>query len=210
MRYLWALEVRHTVSLIFWSSCCLLTCACNRHSAGQTASSSDPADSSSPDIVWRPHAKCSNRQINEFVEKAVAVCASGDYDEYRLLWSYDHQPTSRKRFEQLRDAVRIVEIQTLKELRLRLPDGSFLERESPEYVLHASVKMTEEAKRRSDDRLADREMILRIVQENGRWRFTPAPREVKEALLADKPGEPAATTPHRQPDQQPHPSGGAD
>lgn len=204
------LEVRITNLLIFWSSCCLLTCGCNRRSEGQTASSADPADSTGVAIVWGSNAKCSNRQINEFVEKAVTVCASGDYDEYRLLWSYDHQPTSRKRFEQLRDAVRTVEIQTVKRLRLRLPDGSFLERESPEYVLHASVKMTEEAKRRSEDRLADREMILRIVQENGRWRFTPAPREVKEALLGDKPGEPAATTPNQQPDQPPHPAGGVD
>lgn len=210
MRYLRASEVRITVLLMFWSFCCLLACGCNRDSAGQTASATDPADTTGVAIVWRPNAKCSNPQINEFVQKAVTVCASGDYDEYRLLWSYDHQPTSRKRFEQLRGAVRIVEIQAVKRLRLRLPDGSFLERESPEYVLHASVKMTEEAKRRSDDRLADREMILRIVQENGRWRFTPAPREVKEALLADKPGEPAATTPHRQPNQQPHPSGGVD
>ena len=202
--------MRITGLLICWSSCCLLTCGCNRNSAGQTASSADPADTSGPDIVWGSNAKCSNRQINEFVEKAVTVCASGDYDEYRLLWSYDHQPTSRKRFEQLRDAVQTVEIQTVKRLRLRLPDGSFLERESPEYVLHASVKMTEEAKRRSEDRLADREMILRIVQENGRWRFTPAPREVKEALLGDRPRQPAETTPNRRPDPLPHPSGGVD
>ncbi len=193
-----------------WSSCCLLVCGCNRDSAGQTASSADPGNTGGPDIVWRPHAKCSNPEINEFVEKAVTICASGDYDEYRMLWSYDHQPTSRKRFERLRDAVRIVEVQTVKRLKLRLPDGTFLERESPEYVLHASVKMTEEAKRRSDDRLADREMILRIVQENGRWRFSPAPREVKEALLGDTPAQPAETAPDRQPAPPPHPAGGVD
>ena len=103
-----------------------------------------------------------------------------------------------------------VEIQTVKRLRLRLPDGSFLEEESPGYVLHASVKVTEEAKRRSDHRFSDREMILRIVHENGRWRFTPPPREVKEAILGEEPNESAATKPNPHPDEPLPRAGGVD
>ncbi len=162
------------------------------------------------EIIWRATAKCKNREVNDFVAQAVAVCAGGDYDEYRLLWSYDHQPTSRKRFAQIRDAMKKVEIKTVKRLRLRLADGGLKQEDSPVYVFHAFIEMKDEAKQRSDHRIDDRDMILRIVYEHGAWRFTPAPKEVKEAILDAVAASQDGSPPRAPPTTRPIPPSGAD
>ena len=167
---------------------------------------------SAVEIVWAPGAKCKNHEVNDFVAKALTVCAEGDYEEYRLLWSLDHQPTSRKRFMQLRDAMEQVHVKTIRRLQFRLPDGSMKDMETPVYVLHAFVALKEEAKQRSE-RLKDRELILQIVRRNNAWCFIPAAKEVKKSLLAGDSGRAPAAQPAALPDAvptQPAPDGGND
>ncbi len=151
-------------------------------------------------IVWTPGAKCKNAEVNDFVAKALTVCAEGDYEEYRLLWSLDHQPTSRKRFMQLRDATEKVEVKTIRRLQFRLPDGSMKSLDTPVYVLHAFVALKEEAKQRSE-RLEDRDLILQVVRRNDAWCFIPAAKEVKESLLAGHADPPATGPPDAVPTQ---------
>lgn len=180
--------------------CCLVVISCKRDRDSTSASDAARADVG---VTWAAGARCLNHEINDFVAHALAVCARGDYEEYRLLWSYDHQPTNRKRFEQIRAAMEQIEIRQVRRLRLRLPDGSLRAETQPIYVLHAFVSMSPEAKKRSEHRIEDRELILQIVYQNEAWRFAPAPREVKEAILGalasteviDLPAQPATGQP---------------
>ena len=177
--------------------CCLVAMSCRRDRDSTGDSDTARADVR---VTWAAGARCGNDEINDFVAHALAVCARGDYDEYRLLWSYDHQPTNRKRFEQIRNAMERVEIRQVRRLRLRLPDGSIKAETQPVYVLHAFVGMSHAAKQRSEYRIEDRDLILQIVYQNDAWRFAPAQQEVKEAILgalasteaSARPSQPAA------------------
>ena len=177
--------MRNKLNIIVWIACfvCILTWGCNRNSSKKNAANGEGDSDSAVAIVWAPGAKCRNQEVNDFVAKALTVCAEGDYEEYRLLWSLDHQPTSRRRFMQLRDATAKVEVKTVRRLQFRLPDGSMKSMDTPVYVLHAFVALKEEAKQRSE-RLEDRDLILQVVRRNDAWCFVPAAKEVKESLLA--------------------------
>ena len=206
--------MRNKLNIIAWVAClgCVLACGCNRNSSKKNTANGGRGSDSAVEIVWAPDAKCKNQDINDFVAKALTVCAEGDYEEYRLLWSLDHQPTNRKRFMQLRDATQKVDVKTIRRLQFRLPDGSMKGMDMPVYVLHAFVALKEEAKQRSE-RLKDRDLILQIVRRNNAWCFIPASKEVKESLLAGHSSGPPAAQPAAPPDAvptQPTPSSGND
>lgn len=187
--------------------CCLVAMSCRRDR--ESTGDSDTARSDVR-VTWAAGASCRNDEINDFVAHALAVCARGDYDEYRLLWSYDHQPTNRKRFEQIRKAMERVEIRQVRRLRLRLPDGSMKAETQPVYVLHAFVGMSHAAKERSEYRIEDRELILQIVYQNDAWRFAPAPQEVKEAILSALASTEASARPSHPAAGQSDPGAGND
>ncbi len=170
--------------ILLAGACCLSAMSCRRDGTSATDKRGRGGDSGpAVEIVWGSEAKCGDREVDDFVARAVSVCASGDYEEYRLLWRYDEQPTSRKRFEQLRSSMKRVRVGTVKRLRFRQPDGQLLQEPDPMYVFHAHVEMTPEAKQRSNHRIDDRDIILQIVRQDRAWRFIPAPRIVKEAVL---------------------------
>ena len=202
--------MRNRLNIIVWVACfgCLLAWGCDRDSSKKNTANGGRSADSAVGIVWTPGAKCKNQEVNDFVAKALTVCAEGDYEEYRLLWSLDHQPTNRKRFMQLRDATEKVEVKTIRRLQFRLPDGSMKGVDTPVYVLHAFVALKEEAKQRSE-RLKDRDLILQIVRRNNAWCFIPAAKEVKKSLLGGDSNQPAAVTPDAVP-AQPAPDSGND
>ncbi len=206
--------MRNKLNIIAWVACCgcILAWGCNRNSSKKNAANGGGGSDSAVEIVWAPDAKCKNQEVNDFVTKAMTVCAEGDYEEYRLLWSLDHQPTNRKRFMQLRDATEQVQVKTIRRLQFRLPDGSMKSLDTPVYVLHAFVALKEEAKQRSE-RLKDRDLILQIVRRNDAWCFLPAAKEVKKSVLAGDSGRPPTALPVAPPDAvptQPAPGGGND
>jgi len=136
-------------------------------------------------VVWRPQSKCPDPEVNEFVARAVNYCAQGNYEEYRLLWRYDHQPTSRKRFKRMWEAVETVEVKLVKEILYR--DANDLispPNEYPTYVFHAFIKIKSQALENAEDQLQDRDMILLIVKANNKWHFVPAPDVVKDKMLS--------------------------
>ena len=202
--------MRNKLNIIAWVACfgCVLAWGCDRNSSKKNKANSGRGSDSAVAIVWAPDAKCKNEEVNDFVAKALTVCAEGDYEEYRLLWSLDHQPTNRKRFMQLRDAMEQVDVKTIRRLQFRLPDGSMKDLDTPIYVLHAFVALKEEAKQRSQ-RLKDRDLILQIVRRNNAWCFIPAAKEVKTSLLAGDSGGPPVGPPDAVP-TQPAPGGGND
>ena len=199
--------MRNRLNMIAWVGClgCILAYGCDRSSTKKNSASGGRGSDSAVEIVWAPDAKCQNQEVNDFVAKAMTVCADGDYEEYRLLWSLDHQPTNRKRFMQLRDATKQVQVKTIRRLQFRLPDGSMKGTDTAVYVLHAFVALKEEAKQRSE-RLKDRDLILQIIRRNNAWCFIPAAKEVKESLLAGHASQPPAVPPDAVP-TQPAPGG---
>ena len=206
--------MRNKLNIITRVAClgCILAWGCDRNSSKKNSAKGGRGSDSAVEIVWAPDAKCKNPEVNDFVAKALTVCAEGDYEEYRLLWSLDHQPTNRKRFMQLRDATEAVKVKTIRRLQFRLPDGSMKGMDTPVYVLHAFVALKEEAKQRSE-RLKDRDLILQIVRRNNAWCFIPAAKEVKESLLAGHSSRPPTAPPAAPPDAvptQPAPGGGND
>ena len=188
--------MRNKLNIITWVACfgCILAWGCDRNSSKKNKANRGRGSDSAVKIVWAPNAKCKNEEVNDFVAKALTVCAEGDYEEYRLLWSLDHQPTNRKRFMQLRDATEQVQVKTIRRLQFRLPDGSMKGMDTPVYVLHAFVALKEEAKQRSE-RLDDRDLILQVVRRNNAWCFIPAAKEVKNSLLAGAAGRPPVVQP---------------
>ena len=210
--------MRNKLIIITLVAClgCIFAWAYSGDSSKKDKANGGGGSGSAVEIVWAPGAKCRSQEVNDFVAKALTVCAEGDYEEYRLLWSLDHQPTNRKRFMQLRDATEQVQVKTIRRLQFRLPDGSMKGADPPVYVLHAFVALKEEAKQRSE-RLKDRDLILQIVRRNNAWCFIPAAKEVKDSLLAGHSDPPTAVPPgtplHTPPDavpSQPAPSGGND
>lgn len=153
-----------------------------RPAAASRPTAATPA-SAGVEVVWGPDSQCANPSVNQFIARAVRCCAEGDYEEYRLLWAYDQEPISRKRFEQLRQAMQRVQVRTVRHLRLRAPDGKLLDEAYPVYLFHATIEMKEEAKKRSDNRLEDRELVLLLRYEECAWGFTPAPEQYKSAIL---------------------------
>ena len=202
--------MRKQLNSIAWVAClgCILANGCDRDSSKKNSANGGRGSDSAVEIVWAPDAKCKNQEVNDFVAKAMTVCAEGDYEEYRLLWSLDHKPTNRKRFMQLRDATEQVQVKTIRRLQFRLPDGSMKGLDTPVYVLHAFVALKEEAKQRSE-RLKDRDLILQIVRRNNAWCFIPAAKEVKKSLLAGGSGRSPVNRPDAVP-TPPAPGGGHD
>jgi len=136
-----------------------------------------------PVVVWGPDARSGDGSLDEFIERAVQHSTAGDYEEYRLLWSLDHRPTSRKRFEQIRRAIKQVTVKMVRPIRLRRPDGTLAPQEDPTYVFHSFIEMKQEAKERSNNRLRDRHLVLLIYLEEQNWRFRAAPPAIKDAIL---------------------------
>lgn len=139
-----------------------------------------PAEKHSVRLIWGPESRCRDESLNAFISQAVRHCVDGNYEEYRLLWRYDHQPTSRRHFESVWGMVEQVEVKALKPLRFRLPNGTLDDQEY--YVFQAFITLRDEAVQLAKGRLQDRDVVLLIVRDNGAWRLVPAPAEVRDAL----------------------------
>lgn len=164
----------------------LHTIGCSRDQAPTVAQGAQPTRDpghGQVQVIWGKDSRCGNSAVNDFVARAVRCCAEGQYEDYRLLWSYDQEPINRRRFEQLRQAMHTVEVRTVRRLQLREPNRQTRPQTSPIYLFHAYITMKEEAKQRSDHRLEDRELVLLLTNDQGTWRFTPAPERYKVAIL---------------------------
>lgn len=154
----------------------------------------DPAPQapSASKVVFGPKSKCNDATVNAFVSETVERCAAGDYDAYRLMWTIDYRPASRKRFRQLAESIEQIEVKLVKQLQIESADGAIEERDDPVYVCHVFVKINPDIQRKPGTKFEDRDLILLITRNVDSWQFEPAPDFVKDALLAsakDAPSE---------------------
>ncbi len=150
----------------------LATVACRRDdTAGAT-----PSPSPRPEpIVFRQEARAEDPAVNDFVIHAIRTCIAGDYPAFRLLWSARQEPLSEAEF---RRGWRAVEKVTIHEIRkMKTPEGEVF------YAVRGEVDLNP-----SEVPHPNRNVVLVLVEENGRWRLATAPRQVRAAMLPKEAG----------------------
>lgn len=145
-------------------------------------------------VTWGPESECADPGVNQFVQHAVSRCAARDYEEYRLLWRFDHRPTSRKRFMRLWSAVEQVEIKLVKKLVFKDELNGDQSAVPNRYVFHAFVRIKPEIVEQSDGAVADHDLVLLIVPTTDGWALAPAPKEIKDIIVQRAAGKPPAAS----------------
>lgn len=175
--------------------------ACRRAAPNQPPESQEAPKPDAPSSIVFPdelHAK--DDTANAFVEQAMNTCLSGDYDEFRLLWSTRSDPMPRDEFEQGWQAVQQIRLVALERIiLLPKPDDETEEpeggtgatrpstepdddaggpRERVVYAFYAELEL--DPNTRAGQLEAVRPVIAMLVKEHGQWRLTSAPKSVRK------------------------------
>ena len=70
-------------------------------------------------VVFPDELRVSDDTVNAFVENAMRLCAAGDYEAFRLLWSDRSDPLPRDEFEQGWQAVETIRVRALNPVILQ-------------------------------------------------------------------------------------------
>ncbi|MBI4717812.1 MAG: hypothetical protein HY763_08420 [Planctomycetes bacterium] len=128
--------------------------------------------------------------VNDFLDRAMRLGASGNYDEFRLLWSARDEPLSRAEYDEGWQAVRTIRISALERVQLASGDGPAPPRADPVYATYAEVEL--DPTQKAGKRDARRKVICMLVQEHGEWRLARAPKPLREWLRTKVEGPPPA------------------
>lgn len=146
-------------------------------------------------LLFAPPLRADDEAVNAFVEKAMRTSVGGDYDAFRLLWSETREPLSRSEFEKGWEAVREIEVLALERVRVELtnpsredntaapPDGRLIDA----YALLAEVRLNPDHS--AGRKEPKRDVVLLLVEEEGAWKLSPAPKPVRE-WIRKKAGKP--------------------
>ena len=194
-------------ALSAWRSAALISLAlfsaCDRREptaqAPVTVESPAPVQPAKPvDVLVFPSAlRVSDEAVNAFVERAMAACSTGNYDEFRRLWSAQRDPLPRGEFEQGWQAVKTIRVRALQKIILGQAADSETE-SAPEagsdqegYVLLADLSL--DPKHPAGQDQPKREAALLIVRERDEWCLTKAPKQVRDWVKAHFVSESAAS-----------------
>lgn len=160
----------------------LLPSGCRRD--GNTPSNggdADPAPKVRDLLIFPDVLYVEDPRVNEFVGHAMAVCAAGDYDEFRLLWSAREEPLPRKEYEKGWQAVQEIRIQGLERVLLDAKkDGKGASSEQTVYALLAEVSMDPDHPAAAGE--PTREVALMLVHEHEEWRLAKTPKSMRTWL----------------------------
>lgn len=128
-------------------------------------------------LVFPDELRVADPSVNDFVERAMAGCGSGDYDRFRLLWSVREDPLPRDDYLEGWQAVLRIKIRALEKVMLS-PDPK-LGRERPEiaYAILADVALDPE--RPAGRREPHRQVVLTVIREQMAWRLAGAPSALR-------------------------------
>ncbi|MFQ5591292.1 MAG: hypothetical protein ACE5HE_09035, partial [Phycisphaerae bacterium] len=93
-------------------------------------------------LVFNESLHVEEASVNEFVRRAMTVCANGEYEEFRLLWSSRTDPLTRADFETGWQAVQKIRILALE--RVLLADDDAADTAAPPrpaYAIYAEVQL---------------------------------------------------------------------
>lgn len=128
-------------------------------------------------LVFPDELRVDDPSVNEFVEGAMATCASGDYSRFRLLWSVHQDPLPRDEYEEGWQAVRKIKIRAVEQVLLADQTELDLSGTETAYVIWADVSL--DPTHRAGQREPRREVILMIIHEQEAWRLTRAPKALR-------------------------------
>jgi hypothetical protein len=152
-------------------------CECQRSTEEDTnlerppLAKSDPK-ASPPKVNFPSHCRTEDTVLNQFIEQAMTICAKGDYEGFRQLFSTSFAPPGRAEFDRVWYEVESVDIVST---HLGKPDP-------PEYYVHAVVQL-----RQADRRgRKQRDVVVAIFKEANEWRMAPPSKDyVRRVMLAD-------------------------
>lgn len=132
-------------------------------------------------LVFPDNLRAEDETVNDFVTDAMTVCASGDYEAFRLLWSVKQDPLPREEFKRGWQAVESIRIRAVERVQLT---SSQTDAETPTagihndaYVVLADVQLNPDHP--AGQREPRREVVLLIRRENERWWLARAPKQVR-------------------------------
>jgi hypothetical protein len=116
--------------------------------------------------------------VNDFVRRAMADCASGDYQKFRLLWSTREEPLPRGEYDQGWQAVQEIRIRALQEVILAADPERGRKEDQTVYGLAADVSL--DPAHRAGKKEPSREVVLMVVSEQGSWRLARPPKAMRD------------------------------
>ena len=128
-------------------------------------------------LVFPDEVRVEDASVNDFLERAMGDCASGDYDRFRLLWSARQEPLPRDEFEQGWQAVRQIRIHALQRVMLAPDPDHELDQGETVYAFLADVAL--DPMHRAGQREPNREVVLMLILEHEQWRLARAPKPMR-------------------------------
>jgi hypothetical protein len=170
----------------------VLPAACRRppgHEANTTTSVDSGKAKPAELLEFPKEMLVSDTSVNDFVTKAMIVCATGDYEAFRLLWTARENPLPREEFEQGWNAVERIEVRALQEARLEADPAAGRETHQTVYVLLVDVSL--DASQRAGQKEPLRHVVLMLTRENGEWRLARPPKAMREWVKKKAAPEPS-------------------
>ncbi len=163
-----------------------LTTGCDR--SGPSTTETPPADANpglsrekpAELLVFRNDIRVPDSSVNDFVTRAMRVCAGGDYEQFRLLWSVRDEPLSRPEYERGWQAVQQIKLRALQPIKLARETSVGVEEFEPAYAVLADVAFDPTQNLGKREPLG--EVILLVVREQDEWHLTRAPEAVRSWL----------------------------
>jgi len=128
-------------------------------------------------LVFPDEFHVGDKTVNAFVRRAMADCASGDYQKFRLLWSAREELLPRGEYDQGWQAVEEIRIRALQEVILAADPDHGRKEDQPVYVLVADVAL--DPAHRAGRNEPSREVVLMVVSEQGSWRLARPPKNMR-------------------------------
>ncbi len=128
-------------------------------------------------LIFPDELRVADASVNEFIERAMLDCATGDYGKFRLLWSARQDPLPRGKYEEGWQAVREIKIRAVKQVILAPEMDAELTEGGTAYAVLADVSL--DPTLRAGQNEPHREAVLLIVREHEVWRLAEAPRALR-------------------------------
>jgi hypothetical protein len=179
-------DTYHRVILIALAVFAGLALRCDDRAPTPEAAASKDRSKTVSVLDFPTHMRVEDPSVNDFVGRAMAVAAAGEYEPFRLLWTARHEPMSRDQYEEGWQATRQIRVRALEPAFLVPKEDSNTPGENEKvYLILAEVRL--DPKHPAARREPKREAVLMIVREQGRWRLAQ-PLEPMRDWIREKVG----------------------
>lgn len=182
---------------------------CKRQPQDSTTSPAAPVSSRNEGALIFPTAmRVADGEVNEFVDQAMRLCAAGDYEPFRRLWSVHEEPISKSEFTSAWESVAEIRLLALEKVRIKSTQpassgspsadappstfdaGAIGDPSDPAaqpnvsvvdgYALMAAVVQLEDDPQAPDPATPGRhEVVLVLTRENEGWKLARAPKPIR-------------------------------